>query len=104
MHPGHSPLPPPGGRADSVRVQSTNVDTLLIITILFGLLLSVVNMIVAVVNGRSSQKAEIKASANIRELYRRTYTKTRRLVSIARIGKVERRVAPADGPVKPPPR
>ena len=74
-------------------MQST-VDTSLIITILFGVLLSVANLVVAVVNGRTSQMAEIRASANIRELYQRTYKKTRRLVSIARIGKAERRAAP----------
>jgi hypothetical protein len=77
-------------------VHSTHVDTLLIITILFGILLSVANLVVAVVNGRTRQMAEIEARANIRELYQRTYKKTRRLVSIARIGKVERRAAPPD--------
>jgi regulator of extracellular matrix RemA (YlzA/DUF370 family) len=76
-------------------VQSTNVDTLLLITILFGVFLSVANLVVAVVNGRTSQMAEIKASANLRELYQRTYKKTRRLVSIARTGKAERRAAPS---------
>jgi hypothetical protein len=78
-------------------VQSTNVDTLLLATILFGFLMSVANLVVTLVNGRSSQMAEIKASANMRELYQRPY-KRRRLVSIPRIGKAERRSAPAVRP------
>jgi hypothetical protein len=77
-------------------VQSTTVDTLLLVTILVGVALSVVNLIVALVNGRSSQMAEVTANANIRELYQRTFTRTRRRVSLPRIGKSERRAAPRD--------
>jgi hypothetical protein len=75
-------------------------DYLLISTILFGILLSVANLIIAVVNGRFSQMAEIKASANVRELYERSYKRTRRLVSMPWIGKPERRTPPPDGPRK----
>jgi hypothetical protein len=72
-------------------VQSTTVDTLLLATILVGVALSVANLIVALVNGRSSQMAEVTANANMRELYQRTFTRTRR-----RVGKSERRAAPRD--------
>jgi len=78
-------------------VHSSNVDDLLILTILGGLLLSVGNLVVALVNSRSSQLAELRASSNIRELYDRTYKRTRRLVSITRSGKVERRAPPSGG-------
>jgi hypothetical protein len=77
---------------------SHDVDSILFMTILAGAVLSVVNLIVAVVNGSSSRTAEIKATAGIRELYQRTYQRGRRLVSIPRIGKVERRKRPASGP------
>ena len=78
-------------------MHSSNVDDLLILTILGGLLLSVGNLVVALVNSRSSQLAELRASSNIRELYDRTYKRTRRLVSITRSGKVERRAPPSGG-------
>jgi hypothetical protein len=77
---------------------SHDVDSILFMTILAGAVLSVVNLIVAVVNGSSSRTAEIKATAGIRELYQRTYQRGRRLVTIARTGKVERRRQPTNGP------
>jgi hypothetical protein len=70
-----------------------DVDSLLMITILAGVALSVVNLILALVNGRTRRMAEIKATAGIRELYQRTYQRGRRLVSIARPAKSERRGA-----------
>jgi hypothetical protein len=75
-------------------VRSTNVDSLLMITILAGIALSVVNLILALVNGRSKRIAEIRATAGVRDLYLRTYERGRRLVSIARPAKTERRGAP----------
>lgn len=86
----------PGYAQRLSRVQSTNVDTLLLAVILFGILLSVANLAVTLINARYSQMAEIKASANMRELYERAYKRGRRLVSIPRIGKVERRKAPGE--------
>jgi hypothetical protein len=72
-----------------------SVDDLLSVTILVGLILSVANLIISVLNGRTSQRAHLKAASNLRELYERTYKKTpfisRRFVSIARPGKLERR-------------
>lgn len=65
------------------------------ITIFAGIALSVINLILALVNGRSSRMAEIKSTAGIRELYHRTYERGRRLVSIARPGKSERRRVPS---------
>jgi hypothetical protein len=70
-------------------VRST--DGILMITILAGLALSVVNLILALVNGRSKRMAEIKATAGFRELYQRTYKRGRRLVTNTRPGKTERR-------------
>jgi hypothetical protein len=56
-------------------------------------------MVVSVLNGRTSQRAQIKATLNLRELYDRTYRKTPfkglRFVSVPRPGKTDRRVAPA---------
>jgi hypothetical protein len=77
--------------AHSVRVSLYNVDTMLMITILAGFALGVVNVILAIVNGRSDRLAEVKSSAVIRELYQRTYKRGRRLVAITRAGKSERR-------------
>jgi hypothetical protein len=71
-----------------------DVDSILMITILAGIVLSVVNLILAIINGRSDRMAELKATAGIREIYQRTYKRGRRLVSIARPGKSERRDAP----------
>jgi hypothetical protein len=68
-----------------------DVDSLLIITIFAGIALSVANLILALVNGRTRRMAEIRATAGIRELYQRTYQRGRRLVSIARPAKSERR-------------
>jgi hypothetical protein len=65
------------------------------IMIVAGLVLSVANLVLALVNGRSSRMAEIKAMAGLRELYQRTYKRGRRLVSIARPGKSERRAGTA---------
>jgi hypothetical protein len=79
-------------------MDSHDVDSILFMTILAGIALSVVNLIVAVVNGSFSRSAEVKATAGIRELYHRTYNRGRRLVSIKRIGKVERRKQPTSGP------
>jgi hypothetical protein len=72
-------------------VHSTSVDSILMIMILAGFALSVVNLILALVNGRSSRMAELKATAGFRELYQRTYKRGRRLVSNARPGKIDRR-------------
>jgi hypothetical protein len=83
-------------------MQASSVDDLMIATILVGLLLSVANLFVSVLNGRSSQKAQIKATSNLRELYERTYRRTpfksRRFVSMARPGRTERRAAPPKAP------
>jgi hypothetical protein len=69
----------------------------LLTTILIGMILSLAALVVAVINGRSSHKAQVKATLNLRELYERTYRKTpfisRRFISISRPDKVERRVA-----------
>jgi hypothetical protein len=73
-------------------VRSTSVDSLLMITILAGIALSVVNLILALVNGRTKRMAEIKATAGFRELYQRTYKRGRRLVASTRPGKAERRL------------
>jgi hypothetical protein len=81
-------------KGQSRHVYSTSVDSLLMITILAGIALSVVNLILALVNGRSKRMAEIKATAGFRELYQRTYKRGRRLVSSARPGKTERRSVP----------
>jgi hypothetical protein len=54
------------------------------ITILAGIALSVVNLILALVNGRSRRMAEVKAIAGIRELYLRTSKRGRRLVRPSR--------------------
>ncbi len=79
-----------------------NTDSLLMITILAGLVLSVANLIVALVNGRASRSAAVKQAAGIREMYQRTYQRGRRLVSIARIGKAERRRQPEPPADRPP--
>jgi hypothetical protein len=60
--------------------------------------LSVANLILALVNGQASRMAEVKQVAGMRELYQRTYQRGRRLVSIARIGKAER---PGKAPNRP---
>ena len=73
-------------------MRSTSVDSLLMITILAGIALSVVNLILALVNGRTTRMAEIKATAGFRELYQRTYKRGRRLVASTRPGKAERRL------------
>ena len=95
---GRSPLAPPGISAETTQMQSTNVDTVLLVTILVGVLLSVANLIVALVNGRSSQMAEITANANMRELYQRTFKRTRRRGLAVGFGKNERRAPPRDLP------
>ena len=84
--------------AHSDTMGSHDVDSILFLTILAGVALSVLNLIVAIVNGSSSRTAEVKATAGIRELYQRTYNRGRRLVSITRTGKVERRKQPTSGP------
>ena len=82
-------------------MQSSTVDYLLIATVLIGLGLSVANLVVSVMNGRTTQRAQLKATSDMRGLYERTYRRTpfitRRLVSIARPGKAERRSPPAKG-------
>jgi hypothetical protein len=75
-------------------MQANNLDSILMIVILAGIVLSIANLIVAVVNGRSSRMAEVKATAGFKDLYQRTYQRGRRLVSITRPGKGERRKAP----------
>ncbi len=72
-------------------MQPNTIDSVLMIVILAGIVLSIANLVLAVVNGQSSRMAEVKASAGIRELYQRTYLRGRRLVSINRTGKLERR-------------
>jgi len=67
------------------------IDSTLMIVILAGIALSILNLILAVVNGRSSRMAEVKATAGFKELYHRTYQRGRRLVSINRTGRGERR-------------
>ncbi len=67
------------------------MDSILMIVILAGIALSILNLILSVVNGRSSRMAEVKATAGLKELYQRTYQRGRRLVSITRSGKLERR-------------
>jgi hypothetical protein len=89
-------------------MQTSNINDVLLGCILVGMLMSIATLIVAVVNGRSSHRAQAKATSNLRELYERTYRKTpfksRRFISIARPGKVERRVAPsAEGVPEEPP-
>jgi hypothetical protein len=82
-------------------MQSATVDYVLTATVLIGLLLSVANLVVSVINGRSSQMAQLKATSNLRGLYERTYRRapliSRRLVSVARPGKIERRDLPPKG-------
>ena len=65
------------------------------ITILAGIVLSVINLILALVNGRTSRMAHLKATAGFRDLYQRTYKRGRRLVAIARPGRSERRIVPS---------
>jgi hypothetical protein len=72
-------------------MQGNNMDSILMIVILAGIALSILNLILSVVNGRSSRMAEVKATAGLKELYQRTYQRGRRLVSITRSGKLERR-------------
>ena len=67
------------------------------ITIIAGIILSVVNLILALVSGRTSRMAEQKASAGIRDLYQRTYKRGRRFAAISRPHKPERRKAPSSG-------
>ena len=78
-------------------MRSNNLDTVLMITIIAGIILSVVNLILSLVNGRTSRMAEAKASASIKELYQRTYKRGRRLVAITRAGKPERRKQSTNG-------
>jgi hypothetical protein len=73
-----------------------SVDSLLMITIVAGIVLSVANLILALVNGQASRVAAVKQAAGIREMYQRTYQRGRRLVSIARSGKTERRRQPTN--------
>jgi hypothetical protein len=75
-----------------------SVDSLLMITIVAGIVLSVANLILALVNGQASRVAAVKHAAGIREMYQRTYQRGRRLVSIARSGKSERRAPTKNGP------
>jgi hypothetical protein len=79
-------------------MQPSSINDVLVATILVGILLSIAALIIAVFNGRTSHRAEVKATSHLRELYERTYLKTpfisRRLISIARPGRIERRVAP----------
>jgi hypothetical protein len=83
-------------------MQSSTVDDFLTITVLLGIFLSVANIVISVVNGRSSQMAQLKASSDLRGLYERTYLRTpfksRRFAVITRPGKVDRRRAPPGGP------
>jgi hypothetical protein len=88
-------------------MQPSSIDDVLIATILIGLLLSVGNLVISVLNGRTSHRAHTKAASNLRVLYERTYLRTpfksRRFVSIVRPGKIERRRAPPDtAPPKDP--
>jgi hypothetical protein len=76
-------------------MQSATVDYVLTATVMIGLFLSVANLVVSVLNGRSTQIAQIKATSDMRVLYERAYRRapliSRRLASIARPGKTERR-------------
>jgi len=72
------------------------IDSILFMTIFAGVALSVVNLILAIVNGSVSRMAEVKATAGIRELYQRAYERGRRMVATTRIGKVERRKDPGN--------
>jgi hypothetical protein len=76
-------------------MQSSAVDDVLIALIWVGILMSVANLLISLLNGRTSQMAHLKATSNLRDLYERTYRKTpfasRRFVSIARPGKTDRR-------------
>jgi hypothetical protein len=91
-------------------MQTSNINDVLLTTILIGMILSLAALVVAVINGRSSHKAQVKATLNLRELYDRTYRKTpfisRRFISISRPDKVERRVARSAQapPVEAPPK
>jgi hypothetical protein len=80
-------------------MQPSSIDDVLIATILIGLLLSIANMVISVLNGRTSHRAHSKAASNLRVLYERTYLRTpfksRRFVSIVRPGKLERRRTPS---------
>jgi hypothetical protein len=80
-------------------MQIASIDDVLIATIMVGVFLSLANLAVSVLNGRTSQMAHVKATSNLRELYERTYRKTplisRRLISIARPGKTDRRHPPS---------
>jgi hypothetical protein len=79
-------------------MQSATVDYVLTATVMVGLFLSVANLVVSVLNGRSTQLAQIKATSDMRVLYERAYRRapliSRRLASIARPGKTERRRVP----------
>jgi hypothetical protein len=79
-------------------MQTSAVDDVLIALIWIGLSMSVVSLLISVLNGRTSQRAHLKATSNLRDLYERTYRKTpfvsRRFVTIARPGKTDRRRAP----------
>jgi hypothetical protein len=78
-------------------MQPSSIYYVLVATILVGIILSVAALIIAIFNGRTSHRAQVKASSHLRELYERTYRKTpfisRRLISITRPGKIERRVS-----------
>jgi hypothetical protein len=82
-------------------MQPSTIDDLLTVTVLMGIFLSVANLVVSVVNGRSSQMAQLKATSDLRSLYERTYRRTpfisRRFAAITRPGKIERRGPPSDG-------
>jgi hypothetical protein len=82
-------------------MQPSTVDDLLTATVLIGIFLSVANLVVSVLNGRSSQMAQLKATSDLRGLYERTYRRTpfksRRFVAMTRPGKNDRRDPPSDG-------
>jgi hypothetical protein len=82
-------------------MQSATVDYVLTATVLVGLFLSLANLVVSVLNGRSTQMAQLKATSDMRVLYERTFRRapliSRRSASIARPGKTERRSVPAKG-------
>jgi hypothetical protein len=81
-------------------MQATSIDDMLMVTIMVGVFLSLANLAISFLNGRTSQMAHVKATLNLRELYERTYRKTplisRRFISIARPGKTDRRRPPSE--------
>jgi len=88
-------------------METSAADDVLIALIWIGLFMSVASMLISVLNGRTSQRAHLKATLKLRDLYERTYRKTpftsRRFASIARPGKADRRrAATGEGPPKGP--